>query len=192
MIVLDPIDVALLCGAAFDRLGVGYFLGGSLASSFQGEQRSTNDIDFVLDLQPGQATSLAEALGTDFDLDTEALEHAIHRRRSWNAYYQPTLIKIDLFVKGTSPFDESEFSRRRPYVIAEGFPPLFLKSPEDTVLRKLLWFQAGGEVSSTQWRDVVQVLRVNAGALDSAYLTHWAEELGVDSLLSRSRNEADR
>lgn len=187
-----PIDVALLCAEAFDRLGVGSFLGGSLASSFQGEQRSTNDIDFVVDLQPGQAGTLADALGPEFDLDTEALEVAIRRHRSWNAYYQPTLVKIVLFVKGTSAFDESEFSRRRPYVIADELPALYLKSPEGMVLRKLLWFQAGGEVSTTQRRDVVQVLRVNAGSLDSRYLTHRAHELGVESLLSRSLDESAR
>ena len=32
---------------------------------------------------------------------------------------------------------------------------VFLKSPEDTVLRKLGWFRRGGEVSERQWHDVL-------------------------------------
>lgn len=45
----DPVEIALLVAAAFDRAFVAYFLGGSLASSFQGEPRATNDIDSVVE-----------------------------------------------------------------------------------------------------------------------------------------------
>jgi hypothetical protein len=48
------IQVALQCAEAFEQVQAGYFLGGSLASSLQGEPRATNDIDFVVDLQPAQ------------------------------------------------------------------------------------------------------------------------------------------
>jgi hypothetical protein len=43
----DSVGVALLVAAAFDAVGCEYFLGGSVASSLQGEPRATNDIDFV-------------------------------------------------------------------------------------------------------------------------------------------------
>ena len=190
MNAIDPVEVAMLCGRAFDEIGAGYFLGGSLASSFQGEQRATNDIDFVVDLHGGQATALARALGSDFDVDIEALEEAVRFRRSWNIYFLPTLVKIDIFVKGTTPFDEAEFSRRRSVVITEGSPGLYIKSPEDSVLRKLLWFRAGGEVSSTQWRDVVQVLRISGEHMDMNYLNSWAERLDLGTLLAKARGTA--
>jgi hypothetical protein len=48
----------------------------------------------------------------------------------------------------------------------------------------------GGEVSARQWGDVLGLLRVQAGALDAAYLDHWAAELGVTDLLRRARAEA--
>jgi hypothetical protein len=64
-----------------------------------------------------------------------------------------------------------------------------IKSPEDTVLRKLLWFRAGGGVSERQWRDVVQVLRVSGPELDARYLEGWASKLGLDALLARARGE---
>jgi hypothetical protein len=65
-----------------------------------------------------------------------------------------------------------------------------MKTPEDTVLRKLWWFRQGGERSDRQWRDVVQVLKISGAAMDAAYLERWAKELGVDDLLLRVRGQA--
>jgi hypothetical protein len=100
-------------------------------------------------------------------------------------------VKIDLFILQTSPFDMSEFSRRRPIEIRPG-EAIVVKSAEDTVLRKLLWFQAGGGVSDRQWRDIVQVLRVSGPTMDPKYLESWAGQLGMVDLLGRARNEAAR
>jgi len=43
------------------------FLGGSMASSLQGEPRSTNDLDLVVDRSPGQVGAFKAALGVDFE-----------------------------------------------------------------------------------------------------------------------------
>jgi hypothetical protein len=67
-----------------------------------------------------------------------------------------------------------------------------VKSAEDSVLRKLLWYRQGGEVSERQWRDVVEVLRQSRAVLDGGYLDAWAERLGVEALLGRARGEAGR
>ncbi|WNG50823.1 hypothetical protein F0U60_46890 [Archangium minus] len=184
------IQVALLCAEAFEQVQAGYFLGGSLASSLQGEPRATNDIDFVVDLQPAQVEPLRQALGSDFEVDAEALRDAVMRRASWNIFHLPTVTKVDVFLLRPGAFDRSEFSRRRRVVLTSDGRGLYIKSPEDSVLRKLLWFREGGEVSSTQWRDVVQILRLAAGTLDSAYLREWAGQLGTQDLLARAMAEA--
>jgi hypothetical protein len=87
------------------------------------------------------------------------------------------------------PFDASEFARRRRVEVRKG-QELFIKSPEDSVLRKLLWYRAGGGVSDRQWRDVVQVLRQSRAVLDVAYLDEWAGRLELAVLLGRARGEA--
>jgi hypothetical protein len=46
----SAIDVALRVGAAIEAARGTYFVGGSLASSLQGEPRATNGIDIVVDL----------------------------------------------------------------------------------------------------------------------------------------------
>jgi hypothetical protein len=188
---LGAYAVALRVAEALERLNAPYFLGGSLASSLHGEPRATNDIDLVVDLHPGDVHSFSEALGADFDVDEEALGDALRRGGSWNIFYLPLVLKIDLFQKGSEPFDESEFSRRRLFELAPG-RRLFVKSPEDSVLRKLLWFRQGGEVAAQQWRDLVEILRVGRSRLDQEYLMRWAATLGLSGLFEQAQAEAAR
>jgi len=187
--ITDVVDLALEVAAAFDRSGVRYFLGGSLASSLQGEPRATNDIDFVIEMDEARIALLSAELGTDFDIDEGALAEAVRKRGSWNIFFLPFVTKIDLFIKGDAPFDQSEFSRRRTVEVRRG-KALYLKSPEDSVLRKLLWYVDGGRVSTRQLRDVVEILRVNAGRLDEGYLDQWAGTLAVADELRHARDQA--
>ena len=54
---------------ALDALHVPYMLVGSFSSNFYGVPRSTQDADFVVQLQPGDVFRLAQHLGPPFQLD---------------------------------------------------------------------------------------------------------------------------
>ncbi len=56
--MLEVVEVAVLVARAFEKLGVDYALGGSVATSVQGEPRSTNDIDFAVRLTGSQVSLL--------------------------------------------------------------------------------------------------------------------------------------
>lgn len=189
----DPLPaalrVALSVGRALDTAGVGYFLGGSLASSLQGEPRATNDIDIVAALGERDVPTFTAALGPDFDVGEESLREAARTKGSWNIFHLPTAIKVDVFILRDAEFDQSEFARRQRVDIHPG-ETLSVKSVEDTILRKLLWFRQGGEVSTNHWRDVTQVLRVAGAALDTTYVNAWAQRLGIGDLLARALAEA--
>ena len=117
---------------------------------------------------------------------TEALTH----RSTFNAIHERTSFKIDFFIKGAAPFDSEEMRRsvRQP-IEGEASVEILLKSPEDTILRKLDWFRRGGGVSERQWHDVLSILAAARGDLDEAHLDRWARELGVADLLERARRE---
>jgi hypothetical protein len=140
-----------------------------------------------VDLSEGEVAPLVAALGPGIDVDETALRSAARDRGSWNVIYVPAVTKIDLLVRGTEPFDESEFRRRRRVEVRPG-RTLVVKSAGDTVLRKLLWYRAGGSVSDRQWRDVVEVLRQSRAVLDDA----WSARLDVAALLERARGEVAR
>lgn len=58
-------------------------------------------------------------------------------------------------------------------------------SAEDTILAKLRWYRAGGEVSDRQWRDIAGIVAASDGHLDHAYLERWARQLGLLDLYER-------
>lgn len=77
--------------AAIDAVGGEYFVGGSLASSLQGEPRATNDIDFVIALPIGELQAFRDALGPDFEVDMDTLKDAVLHARTSNAFYLPNI-----------------------------------------------------------------------------------------------------
>jgi len=186
----DVVEIALRVAEALEKVGARYFVGGSLASSIDGEPRATNDIDFVIDMGVGKVREFIELLGADFEVDSDMLRDAILHGRSANVFYLPLVLKIDFFGHAHGPYDESEFSRSRPVVVRTD-RTLMVKSPEDTILRKMLWFREGGEVSDRQWRDILGVLRAQRGSLDLAYLRDWAVRLTLTDLLDRATAEVE-
>ena len=167
-------------------LDIRYHLGGSYASSVHGIPRQTQDIDLVVDLRAEQIDDLIASVTPEFYADAGAALAAIRDRSEFNLVHLETGIKVDLFVLGTGAFDQSEFGRRRLHVIdPDTGRTIFVKSAEDTILRKLSWYREGGEVSDRQWTDVAGIVEAQRGSLDRAYLDSWADALGVRDLLDR-------
>lgn len=117
------------------------------------------------------------------------LRDALLRGSCANAFYLPTVLKIDFFGHAHGPFDNAEFARSRAVEVRPGLS-LFVKSPEDSVLRKLLWYRQGGEVSEKQWRDVRGILCNQRERLDATYLEQWAQRIQVIDLLERALRES--
>lgn len=173
-----------------DRLGLRYHIGGSFASAIHGVPRQTMDADLVVELDSESVVELVEGLGGEFYVDVDVARDAVVRRASFNAIHLGTGFKVDFFVKGRDAFDELELERSLLLQIRADPPrSAFVKTAEDTVLRKLQWYRSGGEVSDRQWRDVLGVLAAVGGTLDREYLHLWATRLGVSDLLDRAESE---
>jgi len=177
---------------AFERLRVRYHVGGSIASSALGVARATLDVDVVADLSPGHAGRLVSDLSDAYYVDASAVMDAISRRASFNLIHLATMVKVDIFVLKDRPYDVEAFSRMRTDSLGDGAKEreFFLSSAEDTVLNKLEWYEMGGRVADRQWRDVIGVLKVQAGRLDLDYMRRWARVIGVADLLERAIDDA--
>ena len=187
----DPIQVALLVADALEPCGLEYLVGGSLASSINGEPRSTLDIDLVVALSDADVDPLVTALGSDFYADVETIHQAVEAKSSANLIHIPTSMKVDLFVVGGSPLDELQMERRAHVKVVESPDRyLYVYTPEDILLQKLRWYRLGNEVSDRQWRDVLGIILVQGEGLDLDYLAQGADVLGVGDLLERALRQS--
>jgi hypothetical protein len=187
----EPIAVTLAVTAALDGMGVHYLICGSLASTIHGMVRTTQDSDIVADLHPEHVGVFVRALEDEFYVDEESIRSAVAGRTSFNIIHRAGMFKVDVFVPPLRPFIQEQFARARKQVFAiDPLAEALVATAEDTLLAKLEWYRMGGEVSERQWRDVLGILKIQAGALDLEYLRRWAGELNVSDLLERALNES--
>ena len=183
----EILDVTIFVAGIFDRLGIAYLVGGSLASSLHGIPRATQDVDVVAAIRPDDVRGLVAALQETFYLDEDTIRQAVRERTSFNIVHLETLLKVDVFVAGQDNVSEQQMQRRQAFTIdTEGRRELVVASPEDVVAQKLYWYRLGDEVSERQWSDAVGVLKVRSGRLDMDYLRRTARLLGVGDLLARA------
>jgi hypothetical protein len=144
-------------------------------------------------LKTEHVDALVDALIDDYYVDRDAAMDAVRRRAMFNLVHLQTMLKVDVYVLTGRPFDRESFRRRQeaPLEDAEGARRYAVDTPEDTVLHKLEWYRAGGEVSDRQWSDILGVLKVQSGDLDFAYTRRWAADLGVEDLLDRAIEQAE-
>ncbi|MCK6508913.1 hypothetical protein L6R29_02955 [Myxococcota bacterium] len=187
----ETIEISLLLAEAFDRLGVEYLVGGSLASSMHGIPRSTQDVDFVAALELRHIPALVKLLQSAFYIDADLIKEAIQRTSSFNVIHLATMFKADIFIMPQTPEAIEEMKRRQRVLLDETTSTaLYLASPEDTILHKLRWFRMGGGVSERQWHDILGVLQVQASHLDLAYLRQAATQRNLLPLLEKSLTDA--
>ena len=188
----DIIEVTRKVVEVFNELNIPYHIGGSLASSAFGIPRATLDVDLVADIRPEHVTVISQLLMEEFYVDADMIMEAIEARSSFNIIHLETMYKVDIFIPKARPFDREAFSRRVHKLFSENSSQrLFFATPEDTILHKLEWYEAGGKVADRQWNDIIGVLRVQGSQLDFTYLKKWAKELGLSSLLKNAIEEAE-
>jgi hypothetical protein len=151
-------------------VGIDYMVTGSLASSLQGEPRSTHDIDLVVVMPAEAVPKLMEAFPPpDYYLSEESIRDALRQRSMFNLLSLIDGEKVDFWILGSQ---------------------LKVSAPEDTILVKLHWAKISGG-SEKQFTDVLRVYEVQAKNLDLDYLNRWASQLGVEELWQRVQLEAE-
>lgn len=176
-----------------DALKISYCVGGSLASSVHGIPRATMDGDVVAEVQLRHCRPLTDALSPKFLVSLEAVIQAVHDEKSFNAIHRESFVKVDVFAIQLRGWQQSQMLRRQLGPLGnEADTPVFLASPEDTILAKLDWYRLGGGVSDRQWGDVLGVIKTQAENLDVKYLRHWAAHLRLADLLEHALGDGGR
>src|ERR1035438_3269243 len=112
-------------------------LTGSLASTFYGAPRMTNDIDLVVELSEAQAAALAAFFPDDeFYYDLLMVREAVARGGQFNIIHGGSGLKVDVMLRRPREFSATEFARRGRAEILPGLQ-VAVARPEDVILAKL-------------------------------------------------------
>lgn len=176
---------------SFEQLEIPYYLGGSVAAIIYGLPRMTLDADLSASLVKAHVPQLVAAWEDDFYVSGPMIHEAIQRHSCFNLIHLRSAYKVDIFCSHAQAFQQSVLARRRRDSLVSGEDELTLDvaSPEDLVLHKLVWFRKGNETSERQWLDILTVLKLQAEAIDAAYIAEWAATLNVLDLWERIRHE---
>ncbi len=186
----NPIELALLIGGILESLDIMYFVGGSVASSLWGEPRGTLDLDIVADLKLEDIDNFIKKVEALFYVSETAVKQAIINQSSFNLIHFYTSEKIDVFIPNQNPLIQREMERKRLEKVTTNNDYLYLATPEDMILQKLIWYREGKEISERQWRDIVGILKVQSRDLDFNYLKDWGEKENLIDLLKKALTQS--
>ena len=174
---MEPSELMRHVAAVCERVGIPYRVVGSMASSLYGEPRSTNDIDLLLQLDASRVEAFCAAFPPpDFYCSLDAAREAVRTRFQFNILHPPSGLKVDIMIASDSEFDRAQFVRGGPLRVDDAHQ-VSVASPEDVIIKKLEYFKLGG--SEKHLRDIVGILKVQAEAIDRAYLLDWIARLGL-------------
>ncbi len=184
----ETIQITFRIAEVLEDCDIPYYVGGSIASSILGEPRSTNDIDLVADFRFEHIPLFRKIVEGEFYLPSaDFLKKAIEDCASFNVIHLKTAMKVDIFILQKNDFAREEMKRRqRRTITKESGRSVFVATPEDIVLRKLLWYRKANQSSDRQWRDVLGVLKLQAERLDFHYLKSMATRLEVADLMDKA------
>jgi hypothetical protein len=167
-------DLLKVVAEALDRAAIPHMVVGSLASTYHGEPRATQEIDIVIDPEPEQLAEFLRSFdGEPFDVgDGRA---ALASRSMFNVIDGASGWKIDFIVRKDRAFSAVGMSRR---IDAEVLGvPIFMATAEDTVVAKFERAAASG--SERQLADAAAVIAVSGDTLDWEHLQRWVDALGL-------------
>jgi hypothetical protein len=190
---MDQNDLLRYLIDSFEKIGIQYFIVGSIASSAYGEPRFTLGIDVVADIHPSQIPLLVQHFPFDeYYLSEEAISEAIRSGNQFNIIHPTSGLKIDVIVRRDDELDESQFRRRKRMEALPGREAYFA-SPEDVILKKMNFYKMGE--SEKHLRDITGILEISGAEIDQDYIEEWAKRLGLteiwEAIIKRVEKKGD-
>ena len=184
----QPLDITSFLKLVLEALEasrVEYLIGGAVAEWAWGEPRATQDLDIVINLPIKTVSRLSKELEkrnmlvpADIILDTMMEDHA---DIPLNAIHIYSGLKADLYLmREGDALRKSAFQRR---LLVDYGPPIgevYVHSPEDLILYKLMYLGLSGQPKHA--RDISAILRSKKDQLDSGYIEGWVDQLGLGSV----------
>lgn len=98
--------------------------------------------------------------------------------------------KADLYpVRMGDELRQSAFEYRELVDFGPPFGEVFIHSPEDLILYKLLYFSVSQQPKHS--RDIAAILRAKRDQLDVQYIVHWINRLGFGAIWEELRESTE-
>lgn len=181
----DITDFLKLILEAFQAAGIDYLIGGAVAAWAWGEPRATQDLDFVIHLRIKAINKFSKELEKRHMLvPAEIMLDALVENRAdipINAIHIHTGFKADLYVvREGDELRQSAFQRRIEVDYGPPIGKVYVHSPEDLILYKLIYLSISGLPKHS--RDIAAILLARKEELDFPYIEEWVTQLGLGSL----------
>lgn len=180
--VSDELEVLKSATATLRAAGIPYMVTGSMAANFYATPRMTRDIDLVVELSDADIDRVVRLFQGTYYIDPDMVQQAVRNRSMFNMIHNALVVKVDCVVRKDTDYRREEFERRRTVTIAG--QSVTIVAPEDLILSKLDW--AKDSHSQMQLDDVRNLFR-SVPDLDTDYLRHWADQLGLAALFHEVR-----
>lgn len=184
----QPLDITSFLKLILDTLkvaGVEYLIGGAIAEWAWGEPRATQDLDLVINLPIEAVVRFSKELEKrNMLVPADIILDAMMEDRAdipLNAIHMYSGLKADLYLmRDGDALRQSAFQRR---VLVDYGPPIgkvYVHSPEDLILYKLMYLGLSGQPKHA--RDIAAILRAKKNQLEIGYIEEWVAQLGLGSV----------
>ena len=180
-------DLLIRIADAMHKMKIPYMMTGGIATIFYGRPRLTHHFDLVLEMGPEHVPILRDTFGDEFYLDEKAIREALNNHSMFNLIHFDSGIKVDFWLLQDDVFDRKRFERRQVHRISGR--EIVFSSPEDMILKKLLWFKES-EIEK-HLDDTLGILEIQQN-LDLHYLETWAEKLKIQILFKELLDEMSK
>lgn len=172
---------------ALEAAKIEYMIGGAVASWAWGEPRSTLDLDLVINTPIGSINDLSNELANrDILIPSDIILDALIEDRGdlpISAIHSLSGFKADLYlVRPGDPLRNSSFNRRKLVDLGPELGEVYLHSPEDLILYKLIYFSLSRQTKHL--RDITAILQTLGDEIELDYIDFWVNKKGLVSLWS--------
>jgi hypothetical protein len=182
---IDIVEFLKLMISALEAAGIEYLIGGAIAEWAWGEPRATQDLDLVINIPFNAVVRFSEELrAREMLVPAEIIMDALIENRAdipINAIHMDSGLKADLYpIRPGDELRQEAFRRRLKVDYGPPIGSVFVHSPEDLIIYKLLYFSLSQQSKHT--RDITAILRARKGRLDLDYIEKWAERMGLTAI----------
>jgi hypothetical protein len=151
---------------------------GGSAVGFWGHIRTTMDIDIVIQIPQSKVNAFVQSIKDEAYIDEQEILESFGAQGLFNVIYNKTSFKVDFIIKKNDPYESEKFARKVNINFLNNI--LYVISPEDLIISKMLWSKSSGG-SERQIKDCESIYLLNKDRLDMKYMQKWIKYYNLNA-----------